>query len=45
MRFIEKISTGGTLKAQRETAPWYAVLERAEFTEQEHLVKTHGMRE
>jgi hypothetical protein len=44
MRFIEMISTGGTHKAQRETAPWYAVLERAEFTEQECLVKAYGTR-
>jgi len=45
MRFIEMISKGGTQKAQRETAPWYAVLERAEFTENGRLVKTFGTRQ
>lgn len=42
-RFIEIISRWGTRKAQRETAPWYAVLDGAEVTNTKHIVKTCGM--
>jgi len=43
IRFIEIISMWRTRKAQRETAPWYAVLGRAEDTDTDRNVKASSM--
>jgi hypothetical protein len=43
IRFIEIISMWRTRKAQRETAPWYAVLGRVEDTNTGRNVKTSSM--